>query len=338
MNEVNKSPALPKVGIALSGASGRAIAHIGVLEVLHENGIPIDYITACSSGTIVASSYAAGTLPELKKAFLTMDRGAIWKLAIFNNEGGGVFSFEKFEDFIRQFTLGKSFEEVKPLMSFVACDLETGEPVSMSLGDLAKACCVSCTLPGFFPPAMWGNRSLVDGGFYALVPVKQARELGAGIVIGVDIAATKYVLKKRYVRAWRVFRLFARDNWISHFIFYVYQKLTSVYKNSVKEVFYSQADLLAEEALEKNPNLFSVLGKSLDIASRMHANPLDHIPACDIMLSPRVKHFGKMDTENAGLIYEEGRRVALEALPEIRKLIKNTQWTQESQEKNNHNV
>ena len=67
----------PKIGLALSGGSGRAIAHIGVLEVLREYNIPIDVITACSSGTMVAGSFACGTLEELKQDWLKWNKGFI---------------------------------------------------------------------------------------------------------------------------------------------------------------------------------------------------------------------------------------------------------------------
>jgi len=325
MNGQKNQDNRPKIGLALSGGSGRAITHIGILEVMLENNIPIDYITACSSATVVVASYAAGTLRELKHALLSIDRGSLLRMMTLDVSRGGVFNLEKFEEFVRRFTLGKTFEEVRQPMSFIACDIETGEPVGMSLGDLARACCISCTLPGLFPPSQWGNRVLVDGGLFNMVPVREVRELGADLVIGVDIAATRYMFKMRYVRAWRGWR-FLSDNWIFDFIRWFARAVSRLYRNTIKIELYSQADFLEEQLVEKNPNLFSVLGRALDIASLRHKTSLEHVATCDIMISPQVKHVGKLEMEKAGEMYEEGRRVALQAIPEIRKMIKNYEW------------
>lgn len=320
----------PQIGLAISGAFGRAIAHIGVIEILQEHGIPIDYIAACSSGTFVASSFACGTMEELKETWLKLDQKAIFDLLRLEKNGGGMFGLEKLEELIRKFTRGKNFEDVQPRLNFIACDVETGEPVSLALGDLARASCISSCVPGLFPPALWGNRLLVDGGLFSMVPVNEVKEMGADIVIGVDIAATRYMFKKRYLGVWRGIDLVKRS-WPVRLLLWVFTLLGSAYDSSVKFVFYSQSDFLEPGIVDKNPNLLSVLDKAMRISARLHRTAIDHVPTCDIMLSPKVKHFGKIDMENTQRMYLEGRRVALEAIPEIRKLIKEYNWRAQAQ-------
>ena len=309
----------PKIGLALSGASGRAIAHIGVLEVFQEYNIPIDYIAACSSGTIVAASLACGTMEELKKEILHLNTRSLLQLLSLEKDGSGVFNLEKAEAVFRKFTLNKRFEDVRPLLSFVACDIESGEPVSLSLGDLARSIKISCSVPALFSAVRWGNRVLVDGGVFSLVPVEQARKMGADIVIGVDIAASPYAFKKRYIHVWRGYNFFKKTPLfrLGKWIFSLFGR---AYESSIDLIYYHQSDFIDEELAEKHPDLFTVLGRAMQISSERHEK--GDLPTCDFVLTPNVKHLGKIKFQKSKKMYYEGRRAALEAIPEIEKLIK----------------
>src|SRR3989344_3643095 len=313
----------PKIGLALSGASGRAMAHVGVLEVLEEHGIPIDYISACSSGTIIAASYACGTMKDLKAQILRFDRQSFLKLLELEESEKGVFSLERAEEFAKKFTLGKRFEDVKPRLNFVACDINTGEPVSLCLGDIARACRISCSVPFLFSPVNWGNRVLVDGGLFTLVPVNQVRELGADMVIGVDIAATRHMFKKRYISAWRGSK-YMKKSFVFNFFDRIFALFNRVYESSIQVIFYNQSDILEEELEEKTPDLFAILGKAMDIAARQHME--DGLLDADVMISPNVKHMGKIELDKSEQIYREGRIAALEALPDIERQLKQFTW------------
>ncbi|MDP3993900.1 MAG: patatin-like phospholipase family protein [bacterium] len=308
----------PKIGLALSGASGRAIAHIGVLEVLREHGVPIDYISACSSGTVIAASYACGTLDMIKERLLKIDKQSFFQLLNLEKNGEGIFNLDKVEQEIKKYTLGKRFEDVRPMLNFVACDLDSGEGIGLTLGDLARACRISCSVPALFPPEHWGNKLLVDGGLFSLVPADQARGMGADIVIGVDIAATPYAFKESYVHVWRGYNYLKNSILLRPFR-YIFNIFNNVYENSVKIIFYNQSDSLAEELNNNDLDLFTILGRAMKIASERHKN--GKLPVCDIMLSPDVKHMGKVQLRKSKLMYYEGRRVALEAIPKIKKLI-----------------
>ena len=302
----------------MSGASGRAIAHVGVLEVLRENNIPIDYITACSSATFIAAAFACGTMEDFKRWMLKLDKQGVLELLKFDRGGGGLFSLASAKTELDKFTLGKNFEEVKPNLNFVACDLNTGESVSLGLGDISSAALASCGVPGLFTPRKWGDKVIVDGGLLSLVPVEEAYKMGADAVIGVDIAATRHLFYKEYIYARRGY-LFLRSSPPGKIVSWFLGLFSRLYENSVKIIFYSQSDFLAAREPENMPSLFSSLGKALDIANRTYdsVNP----PRCEVMISPKVKKYGRMNFARQKKVYNEGRRAALAALPEIEKLL-----------------
>lgn len=291
----------PKIALALSGASGRAIAHIGVLEVLREHNIPVDYITACSSATMIAASYACGTMEKMKADLLNMDRKSLFNLFGLDKTGKGVFSLDKIGAWVRTYVGDNKLEDVYPRLGFVCIDVMSAEPFLLVMGDIVKAGQASSAVPGLFEPVQWGSRLLVDGGLFSLLPVDQAREMGADIVIGVDLAATKFMYKKGYINAWRGYNFLKKSfaliglNRIPYF-------------------------LKSNEYEPKNPHLFTILGKALEIASEQHAR--GEIPVPDIMLSPNIKHLGKINFKMSKIMYEEGRRAAEEAMPEILQLMK----------------
>lgn len=310
----------PKIGIALSGGSGRAIAHVGVLEVLAENDIPIDYIAACSSGTMVAASLACGTLAELREVMLKMDRKSLLQYIGLGDTDSGMFSLEKLEEELRRFTLDKNFEDVRPILNFIACDIETAEAVSLNLGDLARAARISSSVPLWFPPVRWGNRLLVDGGLFSIIPTREVRAMGADIVIGVDIAATRQIIRKRYLRVWQGYN-FLKKSLPGQALGGLVRFVDKLYEKTIEIVFYNQSDFFEKKHAE-DPNLFAVLTRAMEIvADRKQKGLIDPAPA-DIMLVPDVKKYGPLSVDNAAEMLAEGRRAALRAIPEIKRRIK----------------
>lgn len=318
----------PKIGLALSGASGRAIAHIGVLEVLEKNQIPIDFLTACSSGAIIAASYACKTMPQLKSDWLNLNRQFIIKMLSLDTSGEGAIKLDKFGEWLRRYTLDNKIEEVKPALGLVCADILTGEPVILSLGDMVKAVQASCTMPGLFPPVEWGRRLLVDGGLYSIVPTTQAKLMGAEIVIGVDIASSRYAFPRNFHRLWRSYKV-VRNSLPARIYARVHNWVEALFTKSIDFIYYNQSDIL-EESKTIKPDMFAVLAKALDISERQSEEKAEAIEDCDVLISPNVKHLGKMDFENAQMTLDEGRRAATAAIPEIKKVIRNYQWKKEN--------
>jgi NTE family protein len=175
----------PKIGLALGGGFARGIAHIGVLRVLEENEIPIDYIAGTSVGALIAATYASGTpLEEMERQGYNTrfhDFGR-WTLSRM-----GMASNERLEHYLHKFTPAEFFHEMKIPLSVVATDLMSGKSVHFTEGEIGPALRASCAYPGLFLPVEYRGQILVDGFLTETVPAEAAREMGADIVIGVHL-------------------------------------------------------------------------------------------------------------------------------------------------------
>jgi NTE family protein len=177
----------PKVGIALGGGFARGLAHIGVLKVLEEENIPVDFIAGTSVGSVIGAAYASGiSAKELEEiASLVRFRDfSRWTFSRF-----GLFSNDKMAVFLRKILRCKTFEELRIPLAVAATDIITGEPAVFTKGDLVDPVRASCAYPGMFQPVRIDGRLLVDGLLAHSVPSMPLRDLGAERVISVYLAA-----------------------------------------------------------------------------------------------------------------------------------------------------
>ena len=184
---VPKAPAKPPViGLALGGGAARGFAHIGVIQVLEEAGIRPDLVIGTSAGSLVAALYASGkSSTELVSLAQSMDEGAItdWSFP-----GRGLIRGEALARFVREHTGGKRIEQMRLPLGIVATDLDSGHGIVFRVGDTGVAVRASSAVPAVFQPVRIGSREFVDGGLVAPVPVRYARQMGAQLVIAVDIS------------------------------------------------------------------------------------------------------------------------------------------------------
>lgn len=173
-----------KIGLALSGGGSRCVAHLGVLEVLHEEGIQIGMIAGTSGGSFIGCLYAAGVdLVTMRKAVLQLG----WKkLSKINFSKMGLLSNVGIESFMRRFTSKRQFFELDIPFAVVATKLIDGRPVVLKDGSITKAVRASCSIPELYAPMRMGTELLVDGGIADNLPVGVVRELGADLVVAVD--------------------------------------------------------------------------------------------------------------------------------------------------------
>lgn len=174
-----------KVGLALGGGVARGLAHIGVLSVLEDAGIPIDCIAGTSMGAIIGSAYSAGLgVDDLRRIAA---RTGWWQVSRPFFSASGLVTFKHLEQWVED-NIGE-FDVCDLAIPFaaVASDLISGERVVLSKGRLCTAVRASCSVPGFVPPVEQDGRVLVDGGITDNIPADVARLLGADYVIGVDI-------------------------------------------------------------------------------------------------------------------------------------------------------
>ena len=181
---------VPRIGLALGGGAARGFAHIGVIQALEEAGIKPALVVGTSAGSLVAALYASGKSgAELQRIAESMEEAALtdWTLPIFSR---GVFRGEALARYVNG-QLGSRLIEQLPLpLGILATDLHSGEGVLFQRGDVGVAVRASSAVPGVFLPVQIGQREFVDGGLVAPVPVGFARQMGAELVIAVDISAT----------------------------------------------------------------------------------------------------------------------------------------------------
>lgn len=179
----------PRLGLALGGGAARGFAHVGVIQVLEAHGIRPDVIAGTSAGSLVAALYASGkTAAELERAAMTMDEATLtdWVLPL---GGRGLLRGEALARYVREAVGGKTIEQMKHPLGVLATDLGSGQGVLFRRGDTAQAVRASSAVPGVFSPVAISGREYVDGGLVAPVPVRHARDMGAEVVLAVDISA-----------------------------------------------------------------------------------------------------------------------------------------------------
>jgi NTE family protein len=179
----------PRIGLALGGGAARGFAHVGVIQVLEEAGIQPDLVVGTSAGSLVAALYASGRNgAQLQQVAMAMDEAAFadWTLPIFSR---GVLRGEALGRYVNAQVGHKLIEAMALPLGIVATDLNSGQGILFRRGDTGTAVRASSAVPAVFVPVKIGGREFVDGGLVSPVPVRYAREMGAELVIAVDISS-----------------------------------------------------------------------------------------------------------------------------------------------------
>lgn len=181
---------MKKVGLVLGGGGARGYAHIGVLKVLEKYNIPVDLIVGASMGSVVGACYASGmTINEIEKNALKMGFLKLIQLLDINFPKQGLISGKLIEKYFDELVEGKNFNELKIPLVVTATDIVTGKEIVIKEGSVAKALRASISIPGIFVPVRHDKYVLADGSIINFLPVNIAQEMGANIVIAVDVSS-----------------------------------------------------------------------------------------------------------------------------------------------------
>jgi NTE family protein len=221
----------PKICIALGGGAARGLAHLGVLKVFEDARIPVHMIVGTSLGALIGGLYASqpdavywmGRVEQYLRSFRsrktrlefirrleqpdTRNHGFFSDMANLIRKGyfwgmtatkPAFISVKEYEDFIYPLIPERKIEDTKIPFACVATDIRNGKRVIYQEGSLRRAISASCALPGIFPPVVDGDMLLVDGGWVERVPVRCAKDLGATIVIAVDVSSEIGRFEEKY--------------------------------------------------------------------------------------------------------------------------------------------
>jgi len=178
----------PRVGVALGGGGARGFAEIGVLRVLEAERIPIDVVVGTSVGALVGALYAdSGKVLDAEFHAIAVENEHVFDYGALSVFAGGLIRGDRLEEFVRKRLVHKNIEDMALRYGAVAVDLATGKPVLFREGSVARAVRASASIPGVFVPMVIDGRTYVDGAVVDPVPVQEARELGAEVVIAVAI-------------------------------------------------------------------------------------------------------------------------------------------------------
>ena len=176
----------PKIALVLGGGAARGFAHVGVIKVLESQQLKPSILVGTSAGSVVAALNAAGFGGfDLQRRALDLDEKAVSDWALPNR---GFIKGESLQNYINEAVHGRPIEQLAVPLGVVATDLRTGEPIVFRRGNTGMAVRASSSVPGVFQPVTIQGREFVDGGLTSPVPVKAARDMGADIVIAVDIS------------------------------------------------------------------------------------------------------------------------------------------------------
>jgi NTE family protein len=179
----------PRVGLALGGGAARGFAHVGVIQVLEDAGIRPALVAGTSAGSVVAAMYASGKNgAQLQHIAETMEEAAFadWTLPVFSR---GMLRGEALARYVNGQVKSKVIEDMPLPLGIVATDLNTGLSVLFRRGDTGTAVRASSAVPAVFQPVKIAGKEYVDGGLVSPVPVRGARQMGAQVIVAVDISS-----------------------------------------------------------------------------------------------------------------------------------------------------
>jgi NTE family protein len=175
----------PKIGLALGAGAARGFAHVGVLQTFIENDIPVDYVAGCSMGAFIGAMYATGS--DMFFFERLIPQFELRNILDFRIPKHGLIKGEKIKELVRLLTKNKNIEETDIPYRCVAVELTDSKLQVFDKGPISEAVRASISIPGLFVPHEIEGKYYVDGGVLERMPVSVARDMGADIVIGVDV-------------------------------------------------------------------------------------------------------------------------------------------------------
>ncbi|MCK4401777.1 patatin-like phospholipase family protein [bacterium] len=312
-----------KIGLALGGGAARGLAHIGVLNALKENNIPIDMIAGTSIGALVGACFAKdGKINTLEEIVLNID----WKqLALLVDPNlallkKGFIHGEKIKELLRSIIGDIEFKDLKIPFRAVATDVTTGEEVVINSGSVAEAVRASISIPVLFTPVKFENKFLVDGGIVNPVPVSIARNMGAEFVIACNVIpepqkrgriTSETINSRKYTKNKPLTKL---NNKIDKLIQANKDKIEAIreFSSILKNKIYKD-----KQIYPNTPNIIDVLIHSFYIMEYRIA--VLELKKADIIINPEVNNISTLEFHKGAEAISEGYKSVLDVLPKIKK-------------------
>ncbi len=329
-----------KIGLALGSGGARGWAHIGAIRALQEAGIEIDYLAGTSIGAFVGGIHAVNQLDELEAFVTEIDWKTIISLLDVEFPTRGLLDGDKIYDLIYTHVLDCNLEETRIPFHCVATDLLTQKATVLKTGSMVDAIRASISIPGVFTPFNREERYFVDGGVVNPVPVDVVQAMGSDIVIAInlnypypspeiDTSAVKAVDEQTKENNQKILSQIKASQQEESINNAEVQTNRIALLNNIKSRYEAVQEAVAEkfnnwfpeesENESNSPNIFDVIGNSINIMEQQvtQINLQLHHP--DILLEPRLSQYGIFDFHQADALMQEGYRCVEQALPEIKE-------------------
>ncbi len=268
-----------KVGLALGGGGARGFAHIGILEVLEREGIPIDMIAGTSAGAVIGALYAQGkNVSEIKGLARSWDWKKRAQIIDLTLPKSGFIAGKKLKQLLKSIIGDVKFSDLKLPFACVATDVITGEEVVINQGSVLEAVRASVSMPIIFTVVKWKGRYLVDGGLSDPVPVDVLKDMGADFIIAVNVTPRLMERQKR---------------------------------------IYLESSTVEEPPATKEPNIFNIITQIFIIINSQVVE--SSFSDADIIIEPRMVDIGFGDFGHIDECILEGGLSTIDAVLEIKR-------------------
>lgn len=303
-----------KIGLALGSGGARGWAHIGVINALREMKVPIHCVAGTSMGAVVGAVFAAGKIEELHHLALHVDwKHAIYHFLDFSFSHAGLIDGSRAADFVAKNVQKTRIEELSVPFACVATDVLTGAEVVFREGNIVVAVRASMAIAGVFTPVRLGEAVLVDGGLVNPLPVNIARELGADVVIAVDVSSDPVVpAKPEAKRADKIARLKKLAPAKALPVFERF--LENLEKHLQESKFSSLPAVKRLRTLDEMPGVLDISANVLRIYSKQITNMRLKLEPADVLIQPRLGRLTMLEFHKSVEAIEAGHAEAIKIL------------------------
>ncbi len=309
-----------KLGVALGSGAARGWAHIGVLNALEEAGIKVDYISGTSIGSVVGAVYSIGDLAAFEKFTRSIDWKGVVSLIDVTFPGSGLIPGKKVFKMLSGYYKDLRIEDLPIPYCAVAADIRTGEEIRFTKGRVSDAVRASVAIPGILTPQKSDGRILVDGGIVNPVPVNVVREMGADVVIAVDLNKCKVEESKGVQTLTKPgdrqkTELNKSEEERENRIIDVLEEKYREFSGSIKE----KIDSIRSK--DHIPNIMEIIDNTINIMQKSITENQFKTDNPEIIIEPDLCDFKLFDFDRADEAIKEGYKLTKEKIDKIRKLL-----------------
>lgn len=320
-----------KVGLALGGGGARGWAHIGVIRALEEHNVPIDYIAGTSIGALVGAIYVHGELHKLENFATDITTDTLVSMMDISFPGLGLVDGKHVRNFLHDYLVDAQIEATKIPFRCVATNFLLKQEVIFDSGSMVDAVRASISLPGVFAPVQREGSYLVDGGVMNPVPVNVVQNMGADMVIAVNLnsdsrksseqsnteSAAAEAESTEHNADDSEAEAIANDTTQNHSATQDWTARLAERYQDVKQNLQEQVDDWMPDP-STGINIFDVIGNSMNIMEQQVTRVRLETDVPDILIQPDLMQFGIFDFQEARPMIQQGYEQAESAIPEIK--------------------